>query len=396
MSDPSPRRVLFLSSCVRGGGAGWSLYYLLKHLDRRAIEPLVVVPDRGIFDARFTALGVRVVVDPMLPHRVLEQRFETHNVATHWASATLNATRMARFVRRLARRVVDERIELVHCNNMMVESLGAATAQLSRRPCVLHARNIHERTIPMHFYGGVARMPAVRRVIANSLATALPYRRAAPDKVVVIHNGIDLQEYDEGTLERGKLRARLGLEGRTVVGFTGNLIPRKGIDVLLRALARLIPRHPELALVVLGRVPLGSPVDYGAQYQALAEQLGIADHVHFVGFDPDVRAAVADCDVLALPSLQEPFGRSIIEAMALGTTVLASDVGGIPEIIDHGVHGLLAPPGDDSALAEQLGKLAADPALRARLAGAARARVERDFDVAGLTAKVQAELLAVM
>jgi 2-deoxystreptamine N-acetyl-D-glucosaminyltransferase/2-deoxystreptamine glucosyltransferase len=109
-----------------------------------------------------------------------------------------------------------------------------------------------------------------------------------------------------------------------------------------------------------------------------------------------VRAAVADCDVLALPSLQEPFGRSIIEAMALGTTVLASDVGGIPEIIDHGVHGLLAPPGDDAALAEQLAKLAADPALRARLAGAARARVERDFDVAGLTAKVQTELLAVM
>ncbi len=385
--------MLFLSSCVRGGGAGWSLYYLLKHLDRRAIDPLVVVPDRGIFDTRWGELGVRVVVDPLLPHRVLEQRFASNTVATRAASATINGTRMAAFVARLAQRIRAERIELVQCNNMMVESLGAAAATLAGVPSVLHARNIHDRPIPAHFYGNVARLPSVRRVIANSTATAAPYRRTAPEKVVVIHNGIDLQEYDAQALERGRFRERLGLQGRTVIGFTGNLIPRKGIDVLIRAMARVVPDHPELALVVLGRVPLGSPVDYGAQYEALAAELGIAEHVRFVGFEPDVRAAVADCDVLALPSLQEPFGRSIIEAMALGATVLASDVGGIPEIIDHGVHGLLAPPGDDATLADRLRSLSADPGLRRRLAGAARARVERDFDVAGLTARVQAELL---
>ena len=387
-----PRRVLFLSSCVRGGGAGWSLYYLLKHLDRRTIDPLVVVPDRGIFGERFDALGVRVEAARWLPHRLLEQRFATNNAATRAASATVNGARMGVFVGKLAALVRSRGMTLVQCNNMMVESLGAAAATLANVPCVLHARNIHERPIPLHFYGNVARLPAVRRVIANSIATAAPYRRTAPEKVVVIHNGIDLQEY--GDVPRGRFRERHGLQGRTVIGFTGNLIPRKGIDVLIRALARVVPDHPELVLVVLGRVPLGSPVDYGAQYRALADELGIADHVRMVGFDPDVRAAVADCDVLALPSLQEPFGRSIIEAMALGATVLASDVGGIPEIIEHGTHGLLAPPGDHVALADHLRSLAADPALRRRLAGAARARVERDFDVAGLTARVQDELLA--
>src|SRR5262249_46332027 len=155
--------------------------------DRDAIAPLVVVPDRGIFDERFAALGVEVVVDPRLPHRVLEQRFGANNSATRAASAAMNGARMAVFVGKLAGLARARGIELVQCNNMMVESLGAAAASLAGVPCVLHARNIHERTIPLHFYGAVARLPAVRRVVANSIATAAPYRRTAPDKVVVIH-----------------------------------------------------------------------------------------------------------------------------------------------------------------------------------------------------------------
>ena len=390
------RRVLFLSSCVRGGGAGWSLYYLLKHLDRARIEPLVVVPDRGIFGERFDALDLEVLTPRWLPHRLLEQRFSVHNHVTHYASAALNVGRMGLFVRQLARLIQRERIDLVYCNNMMVKPLGALAAQLAGIPSVLHVRNIHERPLPVAFYGSVARLPCVRRIIANSTASAVPYRAAAPDKVVVVHNGVDLDEYapgGAGLAPAGEFRRRFELGDATLVGFTGNLIPRKGVDTLVRAAAQVLRAHDDVVFVVLGRVPIGSPEDYAARYQALAAELGVADRVRFLGFVDDVRSAVADWDVLVLPSTQEPFGRSIIEAMALRTAVVASRVGGIPEIIDDGAHGLLVEPGNVPALAEGIGALVGSPELRQRLTQAARARIEEQFDVAKLTTRIESLLV---
>jgi glycosyltransferase involved in cell wall biosynthesis len=391
----APRRVLFLSSCVRGGGAGWSLFYLLKHLDRDRIDPVVVVPEHGIFRERFEALDLEVQTARWLPHRVLEQRFAVHNAATHYASALLNVGRMGLFVRQLAASIDDERIDLVYCNNMMVKPLGALAAQLCGVPCVLHVRNLHERPVPVAFYGNVARLPRVRRIIANSEASAVPYRAAAPDKVTVVHNGVDLDEYATGPegVARGAFRDRFGLGDAVVVGFTGNLIPRKGVDTLVRAAAEVLRRHEDVIFVVLGRVPVGSPEDYGARYRALAAELGVADRVRFLGFVDDVRSAVADWDVLALPSTQEPFGRSIIEAMALDTAVVASRVGGIPEIIEDGTHGFLVEPGDVAELAARIGALVESPELRGRLARAGRKRIEANFDVTKLTARIQSLLL---
>lgn len=387
------RRILFLSSCVRGGGAGWSLYYLLKHLDRERIEPRVVVPDPGIFGERFDALDLQVLTPRWLPHRLLEQRFQARNAATHYASAALNVGRMGLFVRELARVIEREHIELVYCNNMMVKPLGALAAQMAGVPCVLHVRNIHERPLPVAFYGTVAKLPCVRRIIANSEASAVPYRAAAADKVVVVHNGVDLDEYTPQANAIGAFRRRFELGDATLVGFTGNLIPRKGVDTLVRAAAEVLRRHHDVVFVVLGRVPIGSPEDYGARYQALAAELGVADRIRFLGFVDDVRSAVADWDVLVLPSTQEPFGRSIIEAMALQTAVVATRVGGIPEIIDDGTHGFLVEPGNVPELARRIEALVESPELRHRVAGAGRARIEARFDVAKLTGRIQELLL---
>jgi glycosyltransferase involved in cell wall biosynthesis len=388
-----PAKILFLSSCVRGGGAGWSLYYLLKHLDRDRVDPIVVVPERGIFDRRFEALGVRVETPAGLPHRVRQQRFASDSVGTRTASLAMNLGGMASLVPRLAALVRREGVELVYANNMMVKPLAALTAQLARVPCVLHARNIHEAPAAVAFYGAVARVPAVRRIITNSSASAVPYRRAAPGKVIVIHNGVDLEEYDLPAHARGTFRAAHGLKGKTIVGFTGNLIPRKGLEPLVRAAARVLPGRDDVVFVALGRTPMGQPEDWGARYEALAAELGIADRFLFPGFVDDVRAAVADFDVLALPSLQEPFGRSIIEAMALGTPVVASDVGGIPEIITNGEDGVLVPPGDAEALAGALASMLDHPERRRAIADAGRRRIETSFDVARLTERVQSVLL---
>jgi glycosyltransferase involved in cell wall biosynthesis len=141
--------------------------------------------------------------------------------------------------------------------------------------------------------------------------------------------------------------------------------------------------------VIVGRAPFGEDVDRRAQYEAHARARGVADRVRFVGFHEDVRPAVADFDVLVLPSRQEPYGRSILEAMALGTPVVASRVGGVPEILSHGADALLVPPGDPAALAEALGSLLDDPARRRGLADRALQRVREGFDAAVVSRRVQ-------
>lgn len=385
-----PRRVLFLSSCVRGGGAGWSLYYLLKHLDRRRVEPLVVVPTPGIFGDKLAALGVEVVCLPRLPERTSAHRFRARHRLARAGSTALNLLDAARCIGPLRRLVRERGIEAIHCNQMGVKVVGALAAQASGIPCVLHVRNLHEALPKRLLYGTLARLPAVRLVIANSAASAGPYRRPAGRKVVVVPNGVDLDEYREAALPRGTLRRELGAGPDTVlVGFTGQLIPRKGIDPLVRAAARLLPGRPHLLFVAAGEVPVGSPADFLARYRALAGELGIADRFRFVGFRPDVRPLVVDFDLLVLPSFQEPFGRSLIEAMALGRPVVATRVGGVPEVVTDGEDGILVAPGDVDQLAAAIGALVDDPIRRAAMGRAARRAVERRFDVAVLTRRME-------
>lgn len=390
----APVRTLFLSSCVLGGGAGWSLYYLLKHLDRRRFDPLVVVPPGGIFEEKLRELGVPVVTPRLLHHRTAQLRFERRNPLTAAMSYGLNAWDSAHLVSELVSIVRRERVRLIHCNNMMVKPMGALAAARTQTPCVFHVRNVHEAFAKTVLYPGLARLSVVKRVIAVSDAAARPYRRFVPDKVTVIRNGVDLALFNPRAVPRGAFRRDAGIDpAATVVGYSGQLIPRKGLDVLIRAAARLLPSRPHLLFVALGRIPAGSTVDYRAQYEALTRELGVADRVRFLGFRPDVRAAVLDFDILALPARQDPFPRSIIEAMALGTPIVASRAGGIPEMIDHETHGLLVPPGDVDALASAIGALVDDPARRRELATAALARVRQHFDVSRLNLALQDVLL---
>lgn len=387
----SPLRTLFLSSSALDGGAGWSMYYLIAHLDRSRVDPIVVLPEDGLFGKRYRAAGVPVIAPTRLPQRTSRMRFSTSNRLTAAASYAWNTWDAARFVPELAAIMRDRRVDLLYCNNMNVKTVGAFAARPSRTPTVFHVRNVHEHPAKVLLYGRtLGRMPHVKRIIAVSERAAAPYRRYAAEKVTVVNNGVDLTLFDPARVPRGRLRGELGLPpDAVVVGYTGQIIPRKGIDLLVRAMAQLMADRPALHFVALGLAPIGSATDYVAEYSALAAQLGVADRVHFAGFRDDIRHAVVDFDLLALPAWQDPFPRSVIEALALGTPVVASAVGGIPEIIDHGVHGLLVRPGDVGGLADALARLIDDRALRAELGRAGRARALERCDIAALTRRIE-------
>jgi glycosyltransferase involved in cell wall biosynthesis len=224
----------------------------------------------------------------------------------------------------------------------------------------------------------------VDRTIAVSLfmAERLIADAAFPaGRVDVVYNGIDAAAVRGAVVaaDRDALRDAAGIpRDAMVVGTVGRLTRDKGIETLLRAVASLEGRHEELWTLIVGDGP-----DLDRLRQLAAEHL-IADRVVFADFVEEPYALLATMDIFALPTLMESFGMAAVEAMAAGLPVVASNVGGVPEVIDDDIDGMLVAPGQPAALAAVLGCLIADPRLRARLGADAAQGAARRFTLTAM------------
>jgi len=381
------KKIIFLSSCVRGGGAGWSLYYLIKYLDRKKYEPVVIVPEPGIYEQMYKEIKVRMLKAPHLPERSAQQHFHRINLFTKFFGTCLNTIGIIRTIVWVKKFAEEEDADLIYANNMLVKSIGAFAGKLAKIPCILHIRNLHETTMEAMLYGRIARLSSVKVLISNSTASAVPLQKYAGEKIRIVHNGVDPGEYTG--IKPGQLRKETSAGKKKIIGYTGNIIPRKGIDVLIKASAEILKKNKNTLLIIVGRVPIGSSTNHQEKYEKLAEELGIRDRVIFAGFRKDIRPSLRDMDILVLPSRQEPFGRSIIEAMALGIPVVASEVGGIPEIITDNKDGCLTPVEDTVTLSNTLKKLLKSKATRDRIGKNARKTIENKFNIKKLSLDIQ-------
>jgi glycosyltransferase involved in cell wall biosynthesis len=256
-------------------------------------------------------------------------------------------------------------VDILHCHGGRDHVLARTVARLARIPHVVRTK--HNHTLPrgarrIAVYRACARVVAVSEFVRGQLVAA----GVPPERVVTIPDAVDPERFRPRPRDAA-LAASLGIaEGDLVIGNVSSLHRRKGIEELLHALARLRRGvHGERVRgLLVGR--------QHAQWQGLAQQLGIADRVCFPGFRDDVEALLSLFDVYALPSHDEALGTGALEAMAAGCALVVSDVGGLCEAV--GETGLRVPPRDAVALAEALGALLADPARRAALGAAARAR----------------------
>jgi glycosyltransferase involved in cell wall biosynthesis len=201
-------------------------------------------------------------------------------------------------------------------------------------------------------------------------------RAGAPrDRIHLVFNGTDLRRFSPAAPTAGS-RAGDPRYGPNMIFACRQLFPRKGIRFLIEAAAKLKPRFPDLQVVVAGD-GFERP-----DLIRLAESLGVAKDVTFLGWVPntDLPPYYRAAAVSVIPSLEEGFGIPAAEAMGCETPVVASDAGGLPEVVEHGVTGLIVPRGDSSALAEAIGALLADPARAAAMGRAGRERALRLFD----------------
>jgi D-inositol-3-phosphate glycosyltransferase len=200
---------------------------------------------------------------------------------------------------------------------------------------------------------------------------------APPDRIAIIPPGVDLRHFRPlSPDERATQRARLGVSPDTcMLLWVGRVEPLKGLDSLIEALALLRPALRERVRVLLvGGEPEERAAAWNSEQRrldALRQQHGVAPLVRFVGAQPhaDLPALYAAADLFVMPSHYESFGMAALEALACGTPVVASDVGGLRILIEHGRSGALVPPADAAALAAQLDTLLHDEEQRATLRG---------------------------
>jgi glycosyltransferase involved in cell wall biosynthesis len=215
----------------------------------------------------------------------------------------------------------------------------------------------------------VAHTDAVAAV-SDATLRASSFGHGAPLRTVV-YNGVDLPTQPS---DRTAMRARLRLADQPIAIMVAAMEPVKRHRVVLDAIARVRGRGARVTLLLVGDGPERSAVE------ARAAELGLGpDVVRFLGYRTDVGDLLGASDILVLPSASEGLPMCILEAMAHGLPVVASAVGGIPELVQHGRTGLLVPPDDAAALSDALQRLLVDPGARRALGGAGRSRVSCEF-----------------
>jgi len=260
------------------------------------------------------------------------------------------AVRLAAFLKR-------ERFHIFHAHLFDPAVVGLPAAWLAGTPLRVltrHYSDYHTRIRrPLHVLLDRFCTLLAHRVIAVSQHTAehlIKVEHAPAAKVVAIANGIDFDRVRRPeALEVERLRRELAPHGEMLLLQMARLHPEKGHEYLFRALPRILREAARPVKLLLAGVGSAEP-----QYRDCVARLGIRDAVEFLGFRQDAPALIAASDVLVLPSVAEAFGLVLAEAIYLGTPVVASRVGGIPEIVRDGEDGILVPPGDPDALADAI------------------------------------------
>jgi glycosyltransferase involved in cell wall biosynthesis len=261
----------------------------------------------------------------------------------------------------------------------------------------------HEQT-PFAREGGMrawGRQIVVNRMVTGPFSDAVivpsnwskralvEHEGVSASKIHVIPNGAPRRQ--SKARERDDVRAELGLPpGAHVAIVAAMLRPEKAQQLLIEAAAQLMDRWPSLQVVIAGGGPTGDPDGTGPAIAALSQELGIAARVHLLGHRTDVADLVAASDVAVLSSDHENLPLAVLEYMESGTPIVATSVGGVPELIEHGVHGLLVPARDQNGMATAIASILENPEAASRRAEAARIRRRSEFDWDSIALRVRA------
>jgi glycosyltransferase involved in cell wall biosynthesis len=355
--------VLYILAAGERGGAEVVFLNIVENLNRNLFEPFVIALSDGPFISELHDHGLTPIVLKTNRIRSIKGFFE-----------------ITKFIRGF---IESEQIDVVHCNGTFSQIYGGYAAARMGIPCIYHlhdsvewswnAQGLVHLLAQMSFPVGrlFSRKPvrmefiAVSKYVAEKFQHSWGWRK----NLRVIHNAIRVSN----AITTANQNPR--------VIWIGRLQRWKGAHIFVKAAEIIHTNHPEVEFKVVGGTLFGIEPEYEKELHTLAKSLNIGNSLKFVGHQSSVDTFIKTAEIVVHSSIHpEPFGLVILEAMAAGKTVIASNEGGPLEIVDDEVTGLLIPPNDPQELADAIIKLLQDKALRTRMGQAAQERIEKDFN----------------
>jgi glycosyltransferase involved in cell wall biosynthesis len=368
-------RILHLIDTLGSGGAEALLRTFAAGIDRERFQLYVA--------------GMRPLRQSPLREELRALGVPTHEFNQHNSYDLPALLSIVRYIKR-------HRIDIIHTHLLAADIMGRMAGFLTRRPVVstVHVERADLDLEPRRrafMQRWTARLMCRTLIVVSDVirGEVADWFGLTQSRVVVIPNGVDTErfyrapDYDRAAMKQ----ALLGGE-HPLVTNVARLVPEKGQSYLLQAAQLIAQGRPDVRFLLLGDGPLRKALE------AQATDLGIADKVIFAGFRNDVADVLGASDVFVLSSVREGMPVALLEAMAAGVPAVATDVGGVAQVLKHEENGLMVPPADPSKLASAICRYLGDPAYARRMADSARASVNERYGMRAWASKCEALYLS--
>ncbi len=380
-----PARVLFFDHTAVWSGGEIALFNLVSALDQNRYHPVVLLCRDGELAEKLKDSNIECIILPM-DESVLQIRKGTIG----WQSVfrLISAWKVIAYIFSLKNWIIQNKFALVHTNSLKADVIGGLAARMAGVPVVWHIRDrIDCDYLPAPavkaFRLGSKIIP--RYIVANSNATLSTIQgktgnhKSVGDngssRMCTVHDGLDQSLYSTNpvsTFESG---------GLVKIGLIGRLSPWKGQHIFIQAASLVSKKYKQVKFFIIGSA-LFDENQYELEIRELVKSLNLQDCVEFVGFVRDVPKCMKDLDIVVHASTTgEPFGQVIIEGMAAGKPIVATNGGGVPEIVRDGETGFLVPMNDHIAMVSALSRLIENPEMAREMGAAGYKRVRNEFSI---------------
>ncbi len=374
-------RVLYFDHTAVLSGGELALLETIRNLDRTVIEPVVLLGEHGPLEEALGAIAPTHVIE--LSSRIRNTRKDRLTGVTYEISRDILLS--IPYILKLTRFIRSVMPDVIHTNSLKSDLLGGIASRLAGVPLVWHVR---DRIAPDYLpRPAVSVFRTLTRWIPNYVVGCsesvietlqLPVKKPR----AVVYSGIDLSDYETKKAEARKLLDPTDHTSAPIfIGLVGRLGSWKGQHIFIQAAAEVYRQFPKARFLLYGSAMFGE-ADYEQSLHLLVDEMGLSNAVEFRGFERNIAQAIVNLDILVHASISpEPFGQVIVQGMAAGKPVIASEGGGASEIIRHGVDGLLVERGNARAMADALCLLLSDNNLVQRLSVQGRERVRSKFTI---------------
>ena len=352
--------ILFLSTHLNTGGISSYILTLSKELLRDKSHNVYVITSGGDKVSELISYGAK--------HTALNIRTKSELSCKIYSS-----------VGDVCNLVREYNVDIIHSQTRVTQVLGCLSSWKTGVPCVstchgFFKKRLSRKLFPCWGQSVIAISDAVRGHLKNDFNV--------PDKkITLIYNGVDTEKFTSNSLRRKQKRAELKVEDRVVIGIIGRLSDVKGHDILIRAMQNIVRQIPNAILLIFGTGKTEQ------ELRNLTEELHLQNYVRFYSVTANTNSTLQLFDAVATPSMQEGLGISVLEAQAAGVPVVASRVGGIPDLIEDNKTGILVDSGNSNLLANAIIELLKNPEHARSIGVAARKHVEENFSSRMMTAE---------